>query len=213
MKVRVIVSLLMTIGLAALSIAAFLSTGNITSTNTTVKQNIKSKVVIANITEKFVVLATERVAFVETFSIDELTSVPYQSQAGIEEKSQDDYLLAKIAMAEAEGEDIEGKALVMLVVLNRVQSNEFPNTIEAVICQPKQFSPITDGRFDKVEPNDDCWKALTMIKRKNWDESMGATYFESKSKSTWHSENLKFLFQHGNHYFYKEYEKRMDEDV
>ncbi len=211
MKVRVIVSLLMVIGLAVLSVAAFVNTGNITSTNTTVKQNIKVEVVIASITEKLVVLVTERAAFVETFSIDELTSVSYQSQAG--KKSQDDYLLAKIAMAEAEGEDIEGKVLVMLVVLNRVRSNEFPNTVEAVIFQPKQFSPVMDGRFDRIEPNDDCWKALSMIKRKNWDKSMGATYFESKSKSTWHSENLKFLFQHGNHYFYKEYEKGMDEDV
>ena len=43
------------------------------------------------------------------------------------------YMLEKITMAEAEGEDTEGKALVMLVVLNRVWSDEFPGTIEDVI--------------------------------------------------------------------------------
>ena len=47
--------------------------------------------------------------------------------------AEDAYMLAKIAMAEAESEDTEGKALVMLVVLNRVWSDEFPDTIAGVI--------------------------------------------------------------------------------
>jgi N-acetylmuramoyl-L-alanine amidase len=120
--------------------------------------------------------------------------------------SEDDYLLAKIAMAEAEGEDTEGKALVMLVVLNRVASDSFPDTIEGVIYQKGQFSPIANGRFDIVEPDADCWEALDMVRKDGWDESRGATFFESRSGSTWHSENLNFLFQHGIHYFYKEKE-------
>lgn len=56
--------------------------------------------------------------------------------------AEDSQMLLKIAMAEAEGESVEGKALVMLVVLNRVWSDEFPGTIEEVIFQPKQFSPV-----------------------------------------------------------------------
>lgn len=118
--------------------------------------------------------------------------------------SDDSYRLAKIAMAEAESEDTEGKALVMLVVLNRVWSDEFPDTIEDVIFQEGQFSPISNGRYDEVEPDEDCYRALQLIQIDGWDESCGATYFESKSDSTWHSENLKFLFKHGRHYFYKE---------
>jgi len=51
--------------------------------------------------------------------------------------SDDAYRLAKIAMAEAESEDTEGKALVMLVVLNRVWDDEFPDTIEEVIFQKR----------------------------------------------------------------------------
>lgn len=47
----------------------------------------------------------------------------------------DAYLLEKVAMAEAESEDTEGKALVMLVVLNRVWDARFPDTIEEVIMQ------------------------------------------------------------------------------
>lgn len=117
------------------------------------------------------------------------------------------YLLAKIAMAEAESEDTKGKALVMLVVLNRVRSEEFPGTIGEVIYQPRQFSPISNGRFDRVEPDEDCWRALDLIMLDKWDKSHGATYFESKSESTWHSEHLDFLFRHGRHYFYKDREE------
>lgn len=65
----------------------------------------------------------------------------------------DSYLLCKIAMAEAESEGVKGKALVMLVVLNRVWSNEFPDTIEEVIFQKNQFSPVANGRYDAVEPD------------------------------------------------------------
>lgn len=76
---------------------------------------------------------------------------------------EDAYMLAKIAMAEAESEDTEGKALVMLVVLNRVWSDEFPDTIAGVILQDGQFSPISNGRYDEVEPDADCYRALQLI--------------------------------------------------
>lgn len=139
---------------------------------------------------------------------DEPTTEPAREKqskiGGMDWDSEDAYMLAKIAMAEAESEDTEGKALVMLVVLNRVWDDEFPDSIEEVIFQKGQFSPISNGRYDEVEPDEDCYRALQLIQIDRWDESKGATYFESKSDSTWHSENLTFLFKHGKHYFYKE---------
>lgn len=120
--------------------------------------------------------------------------------------SEDAYLLAKIAMAEAEGEGLEGKALVMLVVLNRVQSNKFPDSISEVVFEKGQFSPISNGRYDRVEPDQECYEALELIEFEKWDESQGALYFESASASDWHRKNLKFLFQHGKHYFYADKE-------
>lgn len=117
--------------------------------------------------------------------------------------SDDAYLLAKIAMAEAEGEGVEGKALVMLVVLNRVWSAGFPDSISEVIFQEGQFSPVSNGRYDRVEPDQECFEALELIQVERWDESQGALYFESNGKSSWHRDNLQFLFQYGNHYFYK----------
>lgn len=114
------------------------------------------------------------------------------------------YLLAKIAMAEAEGEDVEGKALVICVVLNRVwYKDEFEDTIHDVIYEKNQFSPISNGRFDRVEPDNDCYEALEMVMM-GWDESQGALYFESeKSADNWHSRHLEYLFTHGGHRFYK----------
>ena len=49
--------------------------------------------------------------------------------------AKDSELLVRIAMAEAGNQDVEGKALVMMVVLNRMLSDEFPDTIEDVIMQ------------------------------------------------------------------------------
>lgn len=117
----------------------------------------------------------------------------------------DSYRLAKIAMAEAEGEDTEGKALVILVVLNRVWSDEFPDTIEEVITQKKQFAAYENGRYDRVEPNEDCYRALALVQTSHWNESRNATYFErTTGEKTWHNSNLKELFTHGNHTFYIE---------
>lgn len=116
-------------------------------------------------------------------------------------------LLMKIAMAEAEDEDTEGKALVMRVVLNRVRSRKFPDSIGEVVYQDAQFSPVANGRFDRVEPDRDCRRALEMIQKDGWDGSKGALYFESKSKSTWHEDNLQYLFRHGGHYFYTDREE------
>lgn len=115
-------------------------------------------------------------------------------------------LLAKIAMAEAEGEDIEGKALVICVVLNRVQSTKFPDTIEEVIFQNNgkvyQFSPVKPGgRWWTTEPNEECYKAVAMV-QEGWNESNDALYFTSQKGSSWHSRSLTFLFQHGCHKFY-----------
>lgn len=114
----------------------------------------------------------------------------------------DKYLLAKIAMAEAEGEDIKGKALVIMTVLNRIDDDRFPDTIDGVIFQEGQFSPISDGRWDSIEPNDQCWEALDMVIG-GWNESQDALYFEScPSADNWHSNNLNYLFTHDGHRFY-----------
>lgn len=117
---------------------------------------------------------------------------------------EDAEMLMKIAMAEAEGESVDGKALVMLVVLNRAWSDEFPDSIEAVLFQKNQFSPVADGgRYWTTEPNAECAEALALVES-GWDESQGALYFESAANEQgWHSRNLEFIFQYGGHKFYR----------
>lgn len=137
------------------------------------------------------------------------TPVPTTTAAigSLDWDADDSYRLAKIAMAEAEGEDTEGKALVILVVLNRVWDARFPDTIEEVIMQDGAFTPVSNGRYDKVEPDADCMKAMELITVEHWDKSQGALYFEKASdESTWHSRNLQKLFTHGAHAFYTEKE-------
>lgn len=123
---------------------------------------------------------------------------------------EESYLLAKIAMAEAEGENIQTKTLVILTVLNRVHSDGFPDTIYDVIFQhnPKndvyQFSPVMPGgRWWTTEPNEDCWEAVKIVIEARYDYSGGALFFESCDHDSWHSKNLTFLYQSGEMRFYK----------
>ena len=161
--------------------------------------------------ETVVMPEIEENAIAERQSVEEV--IEYQGDIpSMDWNTEDAYLLEKIAMAEAEGEGVEGKALVMLVVLNRVWSDRFPDTIEEVIFQRSssgvwQFSPMQEGgRWYTTEPDQECREALELIQVEKWDESQGALYFESKGKSDWHRKNLEFLFQYGDHYFYTDKE-------
>lgn len=143
-----------------------------------------------------------------------ITQAPpkFQEQHSMDWDAEESYLLAKIAMAEAEGESTEGKAMVIMVVLNRVWAEGFPDAIEEVILQHNektgvyQFTPVMPGgRWWRVEPDEDCWKALELIMLHGWDESEGALYFEANytGENTWHSKNLEYIKTVGNHDFYK----------
>ena len=125
----------------------------------------------------------------------------------------EEYKAARMAMAEAEGEDTEGKALVILVIYNRQHSGKFPDTVGGVISQENAFTSYHNGRYDRVKPDADCWAALDLIQIQGWDESQGALYFErtpEDEESTWHSRNLERLFTHGNHTFYTEKEAKVN---
>ena len=118
--------------------------------------------------------------------------------------AEESYLLARIAMAEAEGCNTQTKTLIIMCVLNRVWSDEFPDTIEEVIFQENQFSPIDNGRWDKVEPNEDCYEAVKVVMEAKYDYSGGATYFENcADEDNWHSRNLEFLYESEGIRFYK----------
>ena len=114
------------------------------------------------------------------------------------------YELAKIIMCEAEGESQKCKEYVGQVVLNRVKAKEFPNTIHGVIFDGYQFSPTFDGRWEKVEPNQDCYDAAYKVI--NADKPLTkALYFEAcRNKDSWHARNLTQVAEIDNTRFYIE---------
>ena len=75
----------------------------------------------------------------------------------------DRYLLANLIYCEAGGEPYEGQIAVGAVVINRVLSGAFPNTVEGVIRQKGQFSPVGSGRYDYYlqigKTSASCYKA------------------------------------------------------
>lgn len=119
------------------------------------------------------------------------------------------HLLAMIAMAEAEGESLDTKVLVILTVLNRLHSDEFPNTIREVIFEQNedgvyQFTCIENGRWENMgAPSNECWEAVQVVSCLDEDISSGALYFESCEGESWHSENLTLTCVSGNTRFYR----------
>lgn len=76
---------------------------------------------------------------------------------------QDAQLLMRIAEAEAGNQGPDGMWMVMSVVLNRVDSDTWPDSIAGVIFEDHQFSSVSDGRFNKVEISADAHEALARI--------------------------------------------------
>ncbi len=75
-------------------------------------------------------------------------------------------LLARLVRAEAETEPYQGKIAVACVVLNRVASKAFPNTIKDVIYQKRQFQPVQNGQINKPADKDSIKAVQEALKEK-----------------------------------------------
>lgn len=89
--------------------------------------------------------------------------------------SSDVTLLARLVYAEARGEPYKGQVAVAAVVLNRVRSSEFPNTIAGVIYQKNAFSCVSDGQIN-LTPNAES-KRAAQDALGGWDPSGGSLYY------------------------------------
>lgn len=144
--------------------------------------------------------STQRVIAFQTLKKDSFLQV-----------SKEDYeVLLRIVEAEAGGEDAEGKMLVAGVILNRVESEQFPNTIKEVVFQKSngvtQFSPVSDGKYEKVQVTKDTVVAVNEVLGGK-DITQGALYFAARKyadpeRMRWFDENLAYLFSHGGHEFF-----------
>lgn len=104
-------------------------------------------------------------------------------------------LIALIVMAEAEGESEDGKRLVIDTILNRVDSERFPETVEGVIYQRNQFTSIWNGRADRCYVRDDIYQLVReeMYSRTNYD----VMFFTANNYGAYRTP----MFAIGNHYF------------
>lgn len=114
-------------------------------------------------------------------------------------------LLARLINAEARGESYSGQVAVGAVIMNRVKSPLFPNTIAGVIYSPGQFSSVADGQINlPIEEGSSVYKAAQDAIN-GVDPTSGALYFynPAKTKSKWLF-SLKTVTTIGKHVFAKE---------
>ena len=110
-------------------------------------------------------------------------TIPTQTTAraaGGSRAGMDRYLLARLVHAEAEAEPYSGKVAVAAVILNRVESPKFPNTLAGVVYQPLAFESVANGRI-YTNPSSDAIKAAGDAIN-GWDPTGGALYFWNPSK-------------------------------
>ena len=121
-------------------------------------------------------------------------------------------VLLKIVEAEAGCEDEEGKLLVANVILNRLNSDKFPDSVSEIVFQQEngitQFSPVSDGSYDRVQISEETVRAVGRA-LDGEDISEGALYFAARDyadskRMRWFDEKLTLLFRHGGHEFFKE---------
>jgi N-acetylmuramoyl-L-alanine amidase len=94
--------------------------------------------------------------------------------------SNDVYLLARLIYGEARGEPYSGMVAVGAVVLNRVDSSLFPNSLSEVIYQPGAFSVVDDGQID-LAPDQESLRAARDAFN-GWDPSGGALFYYNPFK-------------------------------
>ena len=96
--------------------------------------------------------------------------------------SGDSYLLAKCIYAEARGEPYTGQVAVGAVILNRVRSSKFPNSISGVIYQPYAFTCVSDGQINLTP--DATAKKAAQDALNGWDPTGGCLYYYNPATAT-----------------------------
>lgn len=131
----------------------------------------------------------------------EVKSIVRQSKGKMVEKPEikmaksDIELIALVTMAEAEGESEKGKRLVISTILNRLDSEHFPDTVKEVIYQPGQFTSMWNGRSDRCYVKEDiCQLVREELESRTNSEVI---FFGAGDYSAYGSP----MFQEGDHYF------------
>nr|WP_206701532.1 spore cortex-lytic enzyme [Lysinibacillus fusiformis] len=121
-----------------------------------------------------------------------------QTQVPPKYTERDLQLMANAVYGEARGEPYEGQVAVAAVILNRLESPDFPNTISGIIFQPLAFTAVADGQI-WLEPNDRAKEAV-IDAMNGWDPSENALYYfnpkTATSKWIWSRPQIKQIGEH-----------------
>ncbi len=96
--------------------------------------------------------------------------------------SSDLYLLAKCIYAEGRGESYTGQVAIGAVIMNRVRSKSFPNTIAGVVYQSGAFTAVSDGQIN-LEPDKTAYNAARDAMN-GWDPTYGCLYYYNPAVAT-----------------------------
>ena len=115
-------------------------------------------------------------------------------------------LLIKITYLEARGESLEGKIAVVRTIFNRVESKDFPDSIEEVIYQPGQFQPakylegveVEEKYLEEIEES-----IIAALESEGEELYFVNPEYANQSSYSWMSNSLTFLYRIGNHEFYR----------
>lgn len=125
-------------------------------------------------------LSVDGIAGTQTLKAMGITS--NSSSSSSSNNSSNVNLLARVVYGEARGEPYTGQVAVAAVVLNRVKSSKFPNSISGVVYQNGAFDAVADGQINMTP--DATAKKAAQDALNGWDPSYGAIYYFNPSTAT-----------------------------
>lgn len=152
--------------------------------------------------KKTIVIAIIVIASILTYisitNINSQTSKTYAASSG--RQASDLQLMARAINGEARGEPYEGQVAVGAVILNRVKSSKFPNTIAGVIYQSGAFTAVSDGQINvPIAENSTVYKAAQDALN-GWDPTNGCLYYFNPDTATsdwiWSRQIVKKIGKH-----------------
>ena len=130
--------------------------------------------------------------------------LPKKEYAEQTSQTSDIQLLARAINGEARGESYEGQVAVGAVILNRVKSPNFPNTIAGVIYEPGAFTAVADGQINHPIAEDSTVFKAARDAMNGWDPTNGCVYYFNPNTATnkwiWSKTIVKTI---GKHHFCK----------
>ncbi len=109
---------------------------------------------------------------------NEVEYVKFQDRMSMDWDGDQEYLLEKIPMIKGENMNQYGKANTIIIALNRMLSDEYPNTIEEVVVKIAAEEGISLEELKNIKPDESAIKAMELVKYDKYDTTNGALEYE-----------------------------------